>query len=284
MRIRWKIAAGAAALPLLWLAAERLGGPSAAPLPATLPYIVRRPPPAPLTRLTTTAPPAYPTPGDRALHARGITGRGLGIAIIDQFLLTDHREYASRLRWYDEIDGRSADPAGFHACGVASVAAGANCGVAPEADLYFVGLGAIWKSEPLGNWFVAARRAAHTGMGRAMAIRRILELNRRLDPRRGIRAISISVGFRSRLYGLDDAADAIAEAERAGMFVSSAFLDLPALGPVRAASPAGPGRYAVYGPAVSWAIPYWAGRYLLACQQDPSMTPARFRATLRPRR
>ena len=38
--------------------------------------------------------------GVRKLHARGITGRGTAIAIVDQPLLTEHREYVDRLRRY----------------------------------------------------------------------------------------------------------------------------------------------------------------------------------------
>ncbi|MFW5850507.1 MAG: hypothetical protein ACOCXN_12150, partial [Spirochaetota bacterium] len=40
--------------------------------------------------------------GVQALHDRGITGRGVGIAIIDQPLLTTHEEYADRLLLYEE--------------------------------------------------------------------------------------------------------------------------------------------------------------------------------------
>ena len=48
------------------------------------------------------------------------------------------------------------------------------------------------------------------------------------------------------------------------------------------ASPAGPDAYTTCKePAVSWAIAYWAGRYALACQEDPSMTPERFLKTMR---
>jgi hypothetical protein len=36
------------------------------------------------------------------MHAQGITGQGVGIAIIDNPLLVDHEEYAGRLRLYEE--------------------------------------------------------------------------------------------------------------------------------------------------------------------------------------
>ena len=39
--------------------------------------------------------------GIRSLHALGITGRGVGIAIIDQTLLVEHQEYAEQLQLAD---------------------------------------------------------------------------------------------------------------------------------------------------------------------------------------
>jgi hypothetical protein len=42
--------------------------------------------------------------GIHNLHARGITGEGVGVAIIDQTLLVDHQEYTSQLRLYEETD------------------------------------------------------------------------------------------------------------------------------------------------------------------------------------
>ena len=39
----------------------------------------------------------------RKLHKAGITGKGVGIAIIDQNLLVDHCEYKDQLRMYEEI-------------------------------------------------------------------------------------------------------------------------------------------------------------------------------------
>jgi hypothetical protein len=42
--------------------------------------------------------------GIRSLHQKGITGRGVRVAILDQPLLVDHQEYVERLRLYEEID------------------------------------------------------------------------------------------------------------------------------------------------------------------------------------
>lgn len=129
----------------------------------------------------------------------------------------------------------------------------------------------IWSREPLGNWFVAARRAVHFGQTLPLAIHRILELNRRLPADRKIRVISISVGAGSAFFR------AIAEARREGLFVSALDLGLPSLGPVTIASPVAPDAYTTHEtPAGSWAIAHMAGRYALACQEDPGMTPERF--------
>ncbi len=269
----------AIAIPALWMTFERASGPSREPLPATLPHIVRRPPP--LARAWDSAKLGInPTEEVRRLHAQGITGRHVGIAILDSFLLTEHSEYRDRLRWYDEIDGQAEDPAGWHGTATASIAAGRTLGVAPESDLYFTGLGLIWARQPIGNWFVAARRATHIGQSQAVAIRRILEMNRRLPPERKIRVISMSIGWGPPVPLLNDTKAAVEEARGAGIFVASLELRARPFGPVKIASAAGPERYITVGAAGSWSIAYWAGRYALACQQDRAMTPERFLKTI----
>lgn len=139
------------------------------------------------------------------------------------------------------------------------------------ADLYFVRVGMIWAREPIGNWWVAACRALHFGQTLPLAIRRVLELNRRLPVNRRIRALSLSIGG-GRAFQ-----QAIDEARREGHFVSAFDLRLPRLGPLTFASPAAPDAYTTYDvPAGSWAIAHMAGRYALACEEDPGMTPERF--------
>lgn len=272
-----KLIAGIFAAVTLYAGIQRLAGPSVSPMPAALPHIVRRPPPVPAS-WDSAANPVNPDPEVRRLHAQGIDGRHVGIAMIDSFLYTEHQEYRDRLRWYDEIDGRPSDPAVWHGTGVASLAVGRTVGVAPAADLYFVGLGVIWSNQPIGGWFAAPARAIHAGQHQALAIRRILEINRRLEPGRKIRVISMSIGWGPEW--LSSTAPLVDEARRAGIMVSSLDLGAPPYGPVRIASAAAPDRYLTVGAAGSWAMAYWAGRFALACQQDPSMTPDRFRKAL----
>jgi hypothetical protein len=77
--------------------------------------------------------------GVRSLHRKGITGRGVRVAIIDQVLLVDHQEYAKRLRFYEEIDLHGRTDPSMHGAAVASIALGKTVGVAPEAELYYIG-------------------------------------------------------------------------------------------------------------------------------------------------
>jgi subtilisin family serine protease len=254
--------------------------------------------------------------GVRGLHAQGLTGRGVGIAIIDQVLLTEHQEYARQLRWYEEID--SGDPtqvlmgpvtAQMHGPAVASLAVGQTVGVAPEADLYYIGA-------------VGGLRSSFMNLhDYARAVRRILQINEQLPANQKIRVISISWGWLPNIPGYDDFKAAVQEAKAAGVFVVSVNIEeiygfkFQGLGrsptadpdafesyepgifwasdiytghysydrllvPMDSRTTAGPGgddEYTFYRQGGwSWAVPYIAGVYALAAQADPTITPDRF--------
>ena len=266
----------------LWIGYERSAGPTAAPLPEHIPATLRVPPAHDFSQPARLANALNPGSELHAMHAAGWTGAGVGIAIVDSCLLVDHREYWKRLRWYDEIDVEPGDYARWHGTAVASLAAGETLGAAPGADLYYAAVGVHWAREPLGNLFVELRRAAHSGQPLALAIRRILELNEKLEPGRRIRALSLSIGAPPRGLGGAAVEDAIEDARAAGLFVSAADLNLAPYGPVNIASPSGADAVAGFQqPAGSWAIARAAGRYAVECQRDPSMTPQRFLAAYR---
>jgi subtilisin family serine protease len=125
--------------------------------------------------------------GVRTLHKRGITGKGVGVAMIDQPLLTEHQEYVDRLRLYEENNVKESDISRMHGPAVASIAVGKTVGVAPGADLYYI---ATWNFDmsrddnPLDNFVF-----------RAQSIRRLLDINRQLPAVRKIRVISMSIGW-----------------------------------------------------------------------------------------
>ncbi len=253
--------------------------------------------------------------GIRELHQQGITGRGVGIAICDQPLLVDHQEYRDRLRLYEEINIRPEMDAQMHGPAVASIAVGKTVGVAPEADLYYIGefnadfndTGFTWNFEYL-----------------ARGVQRILEINEQLPAERKIRVLSISVGWDASRKGYQQITDAANKAKAAGLLVISSSVDKvhgfsfhglgrsaltnpddvsscepgafwakafyqgksPAnrlhrlLVPMDArttASPTGASEYVFYAQGGwSWSIPYIAGVYALAAQVEPKITPDRF--------
>ena len=251
--------------------------------------------------------------GVRQLHAEGITGSGIGIAIIDQTLLVDHQEYVDRLRLYEEasdIQGGWLRPQ-MHGAAVSSIAVGKTVGVAPDADLYFI-----------------ATTMCNTGTYElidfaclAKSVRRVVEINQLLPVERKIRVLSMSIGWSSQSKGYAEIMAAVSEAKAAGIFVISTSLDLTdgfkfhGLG----RSPlADPDNFQIYEPGLwwasqfyndqrfsdrllipmdsrttagmdavdeyafyrqggwSWVCPYLAGMYALAVQVYPNITPEMF--------
>jgi hypothetical protein len=251
-----------------------------------------------------------PGMGVRQLHAQGITGRGVGIAIIDTLLLVDHAEYKPNLDWYEEIDARRGDAARMHAAAVASIAVGRTAGVAPGARLFFIGVG----DNPIP--YLRAYSAFARG------VRRVVELNQRLPEGKKIRVLSMSTGWSPGVPGAEELENAVNDAKASGIFVVSTVLDrsygfrFAGLGrPVFAdpdrvesyeptlswtgqfyqdrwraqdrllvpkdsrttASPTGNSEYVFYrAGGLSWSVPYIAGAYALATQADPRITPERF--------
>jgi subtilisin family serine protease len=252
--------------------------------------------------------------GVRRLHEKGITGRGVRIAIIDQPLLVDHQEYAGRVRLYEEIDLPGRTEPAMHGAAVASLALGKTVGVAPEAELYYIAM-QFFGGIPLQRL--------------ARSIHRIIEVNAQLPKDNKIRVISISKGWMPSHEGYKDIMEAVQKAQAAGMLIvctGGAYregFDFGVLGrspwadpdvfesyepglftakrfwsrpPSRAdrssslgdsfsvpmdsrttASPAGIDEYVFYRiGGASWAVPYVAGVYALAVQADPAITPERF--------
>lgn len=247
----------------------------------------------------------------RMLHEQGVTGRGVGVAIIDQPLLIGHMEYKDRLRCYEELGIPKNEQASMHGPAVASIAVGKTVGVAPEADLYYFGVG--FGDYILGSYWTYV----------VEAVERILRLNENLPPDNKIRVISISAGWEKGQVGYERMVRVVEEAKRRGVFVVASLLQetygfwfsgagrdpladpdqassygagthwagsLPANADVRSpahllvpmdsrgtASPGAVDEYVFYPEGGrSWAIPYLAGLYALCCQVKPDITPEAF--------
>ena len=250
--------------------------------------------------------------GVRGLHAKGITGKGVGIAIIDGTLLVDHVEYKDQLRYYEQL-GSGYEPEPMHAPAVASIAVGKSVGVAPEADLYMI----------CANWRTVEGQADFAEL--AKAVDRVVAINQLLPEGRKIRVLSMSFGWSSRPPGYRAMVKAVDNARKQGIFVVSSSLMytypglyFQGLGRDPLADPESP---VLYGPGYwwaekyyktgtiakgmeallipmdsrttasmtstadytfyaeggwSWCAPYIAGLYAMACQVKPEVTPASF--------
>jgi subtilisin family serine protease len=252
--------------------------------------------------------------GVRSLHEQGITGEGIGIAIIDQALLVDHVEYKDRIRLYEEAEDVVGgwEQASMHGPAVASIAVGKTVGVAPAADLYFIATGDCGGAQSYEDFDFSCRAAA---------IRRIVEINKSLPRNRKIRVLSMAFGWGPTSKGYDEITAAVKEAKAAGIFVISSSIEetygfkfhglgrnplanpddagsyLPGswwakdfyagkygesrlLVPMDSRTTANPNGYEDYvffrEGGWSWSIPYLAGTYALAAQVKPEITPEEF--------
>ncbi|MCR2044047.1 S8 family serine peptidase [Anaerosalibacter massiliensis] len=241
--------------------------------------------------------------GLRELHKKGITGKGIGLAIIDQSLLVDHIEYKEQLKMYEEIHcwGEKAQ---MHGSAVASIAVGKTVGVAPEADLYYI-------AETHGVYNEQGEYVLDLTWT-SQCIDRIVEINKTLPEEKKIRVISISLGIGQELNGYEKVFDSIEKAKQDGIYTIYVESD-PYLGldrdPLKdpddinsftkgrfwkdmtysndkllipmdsrcTASPTGVNDYVLYrNGGISWVTPYVAGLYALACQVRPDITPEIF--------
>ena len=156
--------------------------------------------------------------GIETLREQGITGAGVAIAIIDKPLYLDHSEYKDRIVSYEDLSADKYDfyQAELHSAFMTSVAAGKNCGVANEANIYFLSA-SVWSDDGSTlSWLAYAK-----------AVDRVLEINQTLADSDKIRAISISASWAPGDIGYDELEAAIKRATDAGIFVATCnmFID-----------------------------------------------------------
>jgi hypothetical protein len=170
----------------------------------------------------------------RDLHELGITGKGVGIAVVDEPLLSGHSEYRDSLRLYEEIhvpriyqgDTLLEDsPASMHGTAEASLAVGRSMGVAPGADLYFIAMDPRTYIPPApGTGKLGSFELDLTWL--AKSIDRVLEINQHLPSgASAIRVMSIPMGWTSTDKGHDAVEQAVKRAEEAGVAVICSSLE-----------------------------------------------------------
>ena len=157
--------------------------------------------------------------GVRSLHARGVTGRGVSIAILDQPMLIEHQEYSDQIQLYEEGHAAPGVDSQMHGPAVASIAVGKTLGVAPEAQLYYI---ALWPGD-----FGAGKDGGfrYNFVYLAQAIRRILKINSKLPENDRIRVISMQIGWGRKQAGYEEITAACEEAKDAGMLVVSSSIE-----------------------------------------------------------
>lgn len=250
----------------------------------------------------------------RKLHKQGITGKGIGIAIFDNYILMDHVEYKDRLKKYVDLGGYHGGSPALHGTATASIAVGKTVGVAPEADLYFLQDG----SKPDSNEF---------GLYVYKAVQEVVKINKTLPKENRIRVISYSGMVQSKYPDYASYCKALDLAKKEGIFFVSCsmkhygfyhaglerapesdpnnylsykpfawdrYINLDSVIEERKVYPRGEILLAPYDSRTtadqknntdysffktgcpSWEVPYIAGLYVLACQVNPKVTPELF--------
>jgi len=242
----------------------------------------------------------------RELHARGITGQGVGIAVIDFNLLPGHEQYADRLRVYELY--RTVNKTAVMHSAVASIATGKDTGVAPGADLYYI-------ATMYGTFVPPFQLVNYNNL--VTCIERVLEINTYLSDNEKIRVVSISKSFHESELGGRALGRVIDRANESGVFVITCSpqenygFQLMGLGRNPLADPddsssytvsilnsgthvpnnallvpidsrttagyTGESDYVFYRQGgYSWAAPWLAGMYALCVQVYPDITPELF--------
>lgn len=230
----------------------------------------------------------------RAVHASGITGKGVKVAIMD-WQLPPSENYDSNIVSYKAQETAKKIPETMHGAAVTSILAGKETGVAPGADVYYFAGRQSFREE-------------YSNEDMIKSFKNVLEINTNLPENEKIRIVSIS----GPVYGGEEAENLVKELEDSGVWVMSSpefwknFGYLAKKDPMGNpndfdnhtihAKAEGSGRqlYVNSGDrtvahftasadyrhdskaSASWAIPVVAGYYALACEADPSMTKERF--------
>lgn len=159
----------------------------------------------------------YPGLGVSKLHKQGITGKNIGIAILDSPLRNKHEEYCDRIKHYEELFNPRTDSL-MHGPAVASIAAGKNVGVAPKADIYYFAVDNLY-TDKSGNYRCDFEKVA-------TAIDKVIEINKLLAEDKKIRVISMSMGCQPEDKGYKEFKNAIASASKEGIFsISTSLID-----------------------------------------------------------
>lgn len=145
--------------------------------------------------------------GVRELHARGITGKGVNVGIIDQPILLNHPEYKDQIRAYINLDENvKVNETSYHGPAVTGILAGKTTGVAPDVGIYYVAV---------PSWYGDVQYYAD-------GLLWIIEENKKLPIDEKIRIVSVSTSPSNKNKGMKNGeswTQAVALAEAEGIYV-----------------------------------------------------------------
>lgn len=134
------------------------------------------------------------------IHEKGITGKGISVAVIDKPIRSTHDEFKDKMT-YIKI-GDQTNPH-FHGMACASILAGKTCGVASGAKLYYF---ATPDSRDRQEYYMKA-------------IDKIIEMNKSFSKDQKIRIVSISDGVKEKGKSYSKWQETIKKANSEGLTV-----------------------------------------------------------------
>jgi len=212
----------------------------------------------------------------RQLHKKGITGKGVNIAVIGEALLVNHAEFKDRLKLYEEIHCLDKT-ATVNGCAEVSVVAGEKTGVASGANIYYI-------ADTPGNYSESGLSTDFSWL--VLSINRVLEINKKLIKGNKIKVLLIGYELTPEEAGYEALVKTIEKAKKQGIFVISNSiyetydheLDFNGLGREPLADP---DKLASYGPSEKWASNFFMfERYTRA--KEVLLVPMDSRSTASP--
>ncbi len=141
--------------------------------------------------------------GINIIHEMGFKGEGINIAMIEQKLLRNHREYKGRIVNYRDFTTITSRAQMLGAAS-ASLLVGKSCGILPQANLYYYVVGG-------GRYF--------NYDDYCKSLEDIIQLNSTTLANNPIRVVAVSANFRPIYWNLEDWKNTLKRAEEANILV-----------------------------------------------------------------
>ena len=137
------------------------------------------------------------------IHEKGITGKGISVAVIDKPMRSTHNEFKDKII-YTKIDNPDEKNPHFHGIACSSILAGRSCGVAKDSNLYYFSTPDPGKNHY--KYYIDG-------------VNKIIEMNKSLSKEEKIRIVSISEGIEKNDKNFNKWQETIKKANSEGLAV-----------------------------------------------------------------